>query len=123
MIKINCEEFHTCDKCNSYRYEAFLHHDYDSAGFNSKYGQIALIDEDNNEWRHYIYNDLDYGEEAYQPLENIILEQLEKNRYDELSLVFSGVCPKCHKKFYWTKYYNGDYTTDDAPRNFIKNNI
>ena len=106
MIKINYEEFHTCDKCNSDRYEAFLHHEYDSTGFNSKYDRIALVDTDNDEWPHYIYNDSDWGKDEKQQLENIILEQLEKNKYDELSLVFSGICPKCHKKFYWTKYYN-----------------
>ena len=118
MLKINCEEFHTCDTCQSYRYDAYERHEYDEEGYNPKYGHLAFIYD-----RYTHYDDSDWGTDMYQPLENIAIEMIDKNREDELTLVFSGVCPKCHKKFYWTKYYNGDYMADDAPSNFIKDNI
>ena len=106
MTKINYEDFHTCDRCQSYRYDAYERHEYDKKGFNPKYGHLAFVDDDDG---YDIYDDNEYGTDEKQPLENIILEQIEKNRYDELSLVFSGVCPKCHKKFYWTQFYKFDY--------------
>ena len=109
MLKINCEDFHTCDSCQSYRYDAYERHEYDKEGFNPKYGHLAFV-YDNG---HDHYDDNDYGSDEKQPLENITIEELEKNRYGELTLILSGVCPKCHKKYFWKQFYQFDFEVDN----------
>jgi len=105
MLEIDCEEFHTCDTCQSYRYDAYKRHEYDEEGYNPKYGHLAFVYD--NGYDH--YDDNEYGSDEKQPLENITIEELEKNRYNELILTFSGICPKCHKKYFWKQFYNFDF--------------
>ena len=107
MTKIQCKENHRCNTCSSYSYDAFLRHEYDEHGFNSKYGEIAYIDSDNN-WH---YNGFLYNEEE-QELININFEKIEKDEDDNLTLTFSGICPKCHKKYIWRKEFKFDYEMD-----------
>lgn len=105
FTRANIEEFHCCNKCTSYRYDAFEKHEYDEQGFNPKYGQIAFIDEDGSS----SYHDIDWDEDENQQLEHIKLELVEKDRYNDLTLYFSGICPKCHTKYFWRQHYAFEY--------------